>query len=446
VRWRIVAAIVGVTTIAVVLFAIPLAIAAAHSSRDEAVLELQRQATLSSAVVPAETWEDTAGLPVKLPSGEASISVSIYGLDGRRIAGVGPDRADAPVQAALNGNDSDGHSGDDLVVAVPVAIDGQPVGAVRAAEPLSQSWGRTRQSLLVMAGFGLAVIAAATGVAMFLASRLARPVTELRDAASRLGDGDFAARLLTSGIRELDEVADALTAAGRRIGRLVDRERSFSTDASHQLRTPLTSLRLTLETELACPRPEASLALEEAMADVDRLEITVDTLLQLARDLPDRRPLDVPGILETVERQWRRRLEPIGRRLTVAIEGRLPSTRASTPAVGHIIDVLVDNAAVHGSGTIDVTARPGPTGGVTIAVADDGEGIIGNPERIFDRRASDTGGTGIGLALARSLAEAEGGRLRLARRGPRPVFELLVPGAQTEHGGEGVGPDSATRA
>ena len=87
--------------------------------------------------------------------------------------------------------------------------------------------------------------------------------------------------------------------------------------------------------------------------------------------------------------------------------------------------MLVDNALRHGSGAISVRARPGGSGAV-IEVADQRSGVTGDPARIFDRRTSNAGSHGIGLALARSLAEAEGARLTVVRPGPAPVFTLVM--------------------
>ena len=92
----------------------------------------------------------------------------------------------------------------------------------------------------------------------------------------------------------------------------------------------------------------------------------------------------------------------------------------------HVLDVLVGNAAEHGSGTVTVRVRPAP-GGLAIEVGDEGPGVAEDPEQVFARRAGSADGHGIGLALARSLAEAEGGRLLLQRPVPAPVFALLLP-------------------
>ena len=137
----------------------------------------------------------------------------------------------------------------------------------------------------------VAMVAAAAG--LLLSRHLTRPLRRLRDAAVRLGEGDFTVSAPPSGVAELDAAATALTATARRLGDLVERERAFTADASHQLRTPLTSLRLALENELAQPRSDPTQALRDALVDVDRLEATLTDLLALARDtVADRRIAD----------------------------------------------------------------------------------------------------------------------------------------------------------
>jgi signal transduction histidine kinase len=109
------------------------------------------------------------------------------------------------------------------------------------------------------------------------------------------------------------------------------------------------------------------------------------------------------------------------------INGATPVVHASGTAIATVIDVLVDNAVRHGSGTVTITLGAARPSGVSVTVADEGE-LAGDPNRVFERRSPEARGHGIGLALARSLAHAEGARLRLARRSPT-TFELLIGAA-----------------
>ncbi len=261
---------------------------------------------------------------------------------------------------------------------------------------------------------------------MYQSRRLARPIDRLAVAAARLGDGDFTIRSEPSGVREVDEVSQALDTTAQRLEETLSRERAFTSAASHQLRTPLTGLRVNLEAARLDPAGDLDGRLDTALAEVDRLERTIDDLLALARDTgTPRSELDVEAVLATVEEGWHGRLATAGRTLRVATEPDLPPVEGSDRAVRQILDVLVDNALRHGAGVVTVRARPAAAG-VAIEVSDEGAGIAGDPDRIFDRRPADADRHGIGLALARSLAEAEGARLRLEHARPHPRFALFL--------------------
>jgi signal transduction histidine kinase len=228
-----------------------------------------------------------------------------------------------------------------------------------------------------------------------------------------------------AGMRELDEVATALNVTATRLGAMVERVQRLSSHASHQLRTPLAGLRVALEAEVLQPRPDPNEALQEALGAVERLERTVIDLTELARDEVEPEPVSTARVLDDAAARWRGPLAAEGRSLVVQ-PGSAMAAVARRPAVDAILDVLVDNALHHGLGTVTLAAATG-IGGVTLRVSD--EGTCSRPEaELFARRASTTGRP-IGLPLARTLAEAEGGRLRLHRADPTTFqLQLLAPG------------------
>lgn len=403
--------------LAIGLFGIPLAVAVVVLFRADERGELNRIAdTTAVRVLP----ELAAGqVPAQLPRGEEDVRVALYGLDGRRLLGEGPDTADTPVRLAVGGA-ATGNDAGDFVAAVPVTSGTRVLGVVRAASPESRVWLQTGLAWLLMAGLAVAAVAGAALLARRQSRRLADPLEQLAGAAQTLGDGDFTVRLAPAGIAEIDAAGTALNRTAERLGDLVARERAFSADASHQLRTPLTGLRLRLETALDTGgdlRPAVLASLEGA----DRLERTIDELLALARDAPHARtPVDLPALLATLQTTW-----PAGRPLRVLVEDGLPGTPASAAATRHILDVLLDNARRHGAGTVTVTARDAGTA-IALDITDEGPGVS-DPDELFRRRSPGATGHGIGLALARALAEAEGGRLLLAHPGPSPMFTLLLP-------------------
>ncbi|MGN6695024.1 MAG: sensor histidine kinase [Aquihabitans sp.] len=426
-RRRILIGTVLLTIGTIAAFFVPAAIALSNAEREAQVVELQQEAMDATARLDPDSVRSTAE-PTRGPD-DAEVGVEAdddrehdyarYDADGNRVTGDGPAHADAPVLAAIAGSSTTGRVGDERVAAVPLA-DG---GAVRAAEPASEADSRTRDAVLRLAAFGAVIVLIAGVAAWLLARRLTDPLRQLGQAASRMGGGDFTATAPHTGIVEIDEVADALNASATRIGELVERERRLTADTSHQLRTPIAGLRVALETELAAPRDDPTAVIAEALGAVDRLEATVDSLTDLARDASPADPFELRELTDGVTARWQSHYRAAGRSLRVErpAPGTSPTRQA---AVDTIIDVLVENALAHGRGqvTVAIEARAGTA---LVTVSDEGACTIA-ADQLFERHESGSGSSGIGLHLARSLAEAEGARLRLASRAPTS-FQLQLP-------------------
>jgi signal transduction histidine kinase len=419
---RIVIAIVAVTALAEALFALPLAVAIRHRQADQDGRELTQLAALAATRIG-----DGRLLHIRRPRPEPEQQLGLYDAAGDRVDGTGPARLEAIVRPALKDRIVDLPVNGYLVVVVPVVTGTKVSGVVRAAEPLSAGASRVRQSWVELAGLAGLVLALSAAAAVGLARRLTRPLERLGQDAARIGDGDFTVTTPKTGLPEIDRVGVNLTRTAGRVGGLLAREQAFTADASHQLRSPLTGLRLTIEAELAHPRSDPEQALTLALADVERLETTIDDLLALARDTPGLRvPVDLVDVVDEIERRWADGFRAQGRRLVTELPPALPKPTLSEAALLHVLDVLLDNARVHAQGTVEVGARV-HQGAVTLRVSDQGPGIT-DPQRIFERGHSEAGSTGIGLALARRLAEAEGGRLRLVVNGQGgSTFELTLP-------------------
>jgi signal transduction histidine kinase len=418
-RRRLALAIVGVTALAVVLLALPLGIVLQRSYRQQELLRLQRDTVAATRHIDLGARDD----PVELPPTDARIGV--YDAGGRRVAGTGPERADAVARAALRtGRPSDAGSGGTLRVAVPLVVSERVRGVVRATRSAAPVAHRVRRTWAALAGLAILLVALAAAAAAALARVLAAPLERLAITARRLGEGDFAVRAQRSGVAEVDSVGASLDVTAERLDDLVNRERAFTADASHQLRTPLASLRLELEAmEL---RGERSTELVAALGQVDRLQTTVETLLTVARDaVPGTASADLVALAEELGERWREELAAAARPLRVKVCARPPVARANPLVVSEILDVLVSNALVHGAGTVEVVVRD-IAGSPAIDVADEGRGLGDDAGALFERRAGAQNGHGIGLAMARSLAHAEAGRLVVTRSGPRPVITLLL--------------------
>ena len=421
---------VVVACLAVVLFAVPLAaVASAYLLGDERA-ELERAADVAAITAAAQIG---AGRPVITLVGagrDPAAQLALYDEAGHRLLGDGPALADDVVRAAgaAIGGDApiDGNAGPDLVVAVPVSGVDSPPMTVRAATSRWEVYCNVGMVGLAMVALAVLALGTAWFFARRLSERLTRPLAALSHAARRLGDGDFTARGPVSGIIEIDGVGRALADTADRIDRVLARERAFSADVSHQLRTPLAGLRLGLEAAWEDPTTtDLRAAVGTAIAAADRLHTIVEDLLALARDTHRTGvPLDLDQLVAGTRDRWQDTFAAAGRSLTIHRDEEAPPSRASAAAVGQIIDVLVDNALTHGRGAVTVTLREA-AGALAVDVADEGPGVSAGAS-LFTRRSPGAAGHGIGLALARDLAEAEDGRLQLSRPSP-PKFTLLLP-------------------
>ncbi|OXM54853.1 sensor histidine kinase [Amycolatopsis alba] len=428
VRRRIVTLTVLAAVLAITLFGAPLAIAVARFHEGNSTHDLERAA---DTVVLDVTGELANGRvpelkPVKPDKGRIrGIRVGVYTPTGRLLVGDGPATEDRFVREAHYTDMATGTREDEVVLAVPVISGSSLVGVIRTAHPRSELDDRIRLTWLKMVGLAVIAIGASWLIARRIATRLARPLEDLAGTAERLGEGDFTARAHRTGVREIDQVAEALDTTSVRIGETLERERTFSSDASHQLRTPLTGLRLQLEAALESPDRDPYATIRDSIASADRLERTIDDLLALAKQTrAPRALLDLGKLFEEVRQTWHGLLAGRGRALRISGREALPA-RAADAAVRQVLAVLLDNAATHGRGTVTVLARDA---GDALAIDVSDEGVIadGHDPFVTEEQSEEREGHGIGLRLARSLSEAEGGRLRLTSPSPT-TFTLLLP-------------------
>lgn len=423
-RRRILVAIIGVTAVATLVLTVPLALIFARRESADSVLELQRAAQRTTAGLSTAPGRD--GEDIELPKVEENLQVGVYSADGKRIAGHGPPVADR-VTAQARRIETSGVVGSERILADPLLVNEELVAVVRVAEPVSDTTGRVRREILFLVVFDLLAVAVAGGVGSLVAVRLAQPVRRIRDDAVRLGNGDFAVDPVRSGIGEIDETSEALSETARRLEEMLGRERAFSADASHQLRTPLAALRLSIETELLDPRPDAERVLDEALTQVDRLEDTISTLLAVARDRPPPRGLlDVEHLVDSIHTRWDTHFQA-SRRVLSCKQNDDISVHVSVAVLDQIVDILLANALEHGVGEVRVGLRSSGGGGLVVEVSDRGA-LDRDPAGLFVRRDPAATGHGVGLSLARALAEAEGGRLVLAAGSPT-TFRLVLPDA-----------------
>ena len=273
----------------------------------------------------------------------------------------------------------------------------------------------------------LALVALAVGVmiASMQARRISEPIGQLADRAERLGAGESRFQPLDSGIAEVDRVSDVLSQSATALASSLSNERQFASDASHQLRTPLTALLMRLEEigttdDLDIVRDEAGIAMDQ----VERLTKVVDDLLGRSRRVEAPNPsVSLDSVIASLQREWQVAFEKARR--SVRVSGERGLFVSSTPvALSQILSTLLENSLDHGRGTVEVAARrSGPS--VVVEVSDQGDGIPATlAPHVFERSVSSRG-SGLGLALARDLAETNGGRLELVSAQPA-VFALFL--------------------
>ncbi|MDJ1644481.1 ATP-binding protein [Streptomyces pakalii] len=322
----------------------------------------------------------------------------------------------------------------------PISVGDRPTGSVlRATETgeggekvtveesrssVTREVGRT---LLIIGAVALLAIVSAVLLAVRQANRLASPLTDLAETAERLGSGDPRPRHKRYGVPELDRVADVLDSSAERIARMLTAERRLAADASHQLRTPLTALSMRIEEISVTDDPET--VKEEAniaLTQVERLTDVVERLLTNSRDPRTGSAVvfDLDEVIKQQIEEWRPAYRSTGRALVCS--GKHGLQAVGTPgAVAQVMAALIENSLMHGGGTVALRTRV--TGNqVVVEVTDEGPGVPAElGARIFERAISGRNSTGIGLAVARDLAEADGGRLELLQQHPA-VFALFL--------------------
>jgi len=461
VRRRLIVTTTGLVLVAVLALAVPLALAVRGVLTDRAIDTVQGVAEQAGLLLDV-TARTCGELQLRVAQLErASATLTVLATDGTVVASTaaGP-VAVAPAafeEAATGGRVGSAVAGGRIAVVAPLAttVCGRPLvlQATRDDEALR---GQVRGAWLAIAAVALVAAAGSAALAGWSGRRLARPFESLAASARSLGDGDFSTRAPRSGLPEADAIATALDGTAERLGRAVERASAFTADASHQLRTPLTALRLQLDTAQALlaslggpdasrdagtdagmdvgpdarmdagtdagmdagtdgspaepgsatsgavgPSEHLAAALVAAEIEADRLEATIEDLVALTRlEGPDVE-VELPALVTARLDGWRAVAGEQGREVVLEVAAPIPPVRARPGAIAQILQVLLDNALLHADGPIrlELAVARGSAGSETgatvrVCVVDQGP---------MDARQVGAGPVGAGPVGARQV-------------------------------------------
>lgn len=416
-RARLALTAAAVTAMIVLAFCIPLGrliqVVAANRALDAAKLESR---SLAGAISAVAGQRGTITQLVEQANAGSPRPITVYLADGSVLGSPIP--VDAEVELARSGRSftaAGPGGGRDILVGI-VGPDPRDTTVVRvrvAADLINRG---VQRAWAIVAAIGCLVVVIAVALADRLALSIVRPMSDLFTVTHRLQLGELNARVSPAGPPEVAEVGLAVNVLADRIGEFLVAEREGAADLSHQLRTPLTALRLDAE-GLASPEDRRRIA-----GDVDRLEEVVSRVIREARTSSRhqssngrRAGCDLGRVVRSRLTFWSILATEQGRQWTVDVPGGPQPVGVSQGDVEVCLDALLNNVLAHTPGGVPfgVSVVAGPGGAWTLIVEDAGPGLPANA--LPGRGASGGSGTGLGLDIVRRTAEESGGRLTARR-------------------------------
>jgi signal transduction histidine kinase len=415
--------LVGATTsLVLVAFLVPLALLVRATVADRAITAGVLQAQGLAPLV-ATLDSPTLAVVVDRTNAQGRYPVTVFLPDGTL---VGAPAARSPtVASAFTGRSitAELDGGREIVVSVA----GLPAGTavIRTQVTAAQLRAGVDRAWLVLVLLGLGLLVVSVVVADLLARAITRPLAAAAGVSFRLARGDLAARAADRGPGEVRQVATGLNLLASRISELLAQERAAAADLSHRLRTPLTALRIDVESLTAGPTRS------RLKADLDAVDRTVDHVIREA-ERPVREGVaaacDAAEVVAERVAFWSVLAEEEGRRMAVAIAPGPVDVRLNRDDLSVCVDALIGNVFAHTPEGVDfgvrLVARRG--GGCRLEVGDDGPGMPGG---VLDRGSSGGGSTGLGLDIVARAAARSGGSMTLGTSRSGGVAVLVDLGA-----------------
>jgi signal transduction histidine kinase len=437
-RNRLLLAIGYVLLIAIVAFEVPLALNTSHRIDSEVRAQASAQADLLAVAAAEELPEGRSHIQPLVDVAAETVRgrVIVVNRRGRLVADSerepsGSDFSNRPeIVSALEGSRfqqerrSDDLDMEIIATSAPMIVDDEVLGAVRVTQSTASEQRAVLDSVGGLALVGLIVLGIGLIAAVLVARQLTTPLRAMTRSTERIAAGDLDERVPPTGSSEQRALAHSFNEMTDRLGAALRSQREFVADASHQLRTPLTGLRLRLEEARAAlhggsGEDGAGSEIDAATDEVDRLSLIVGEMLTLSRagerDAP-RVEVEVEELSRATAERWAAEAEREG--ISIEVRADRPGrVRCPLADAEQALDALVENAIRYSPPGTTVTLVAGRD---EIAVVDEGPGI-GSEEReaVFERfhrgNAGRSGprGTGLGLPIARSLARAWGGDVEL---------------------------------
>ncbi len=443
---RLLLGYLSLTALVLLVLEVPLGITYARNERGTLTTKVERDAVAVASVADDVLEQPTPQLAplrafVEDYARDTGGRVVVVNERGRALVDTDPPEAGVrdfssrpEFREALAGRVSTGtrHSqllGTDLLyVAVPVSSNGRVTGAVRITYPTSTVDDRVRRYRLILLAIALVVLAVAAAVGVALARFVSRPLRDVQRAAGEAAAGDLTARAPEDeGPPEVRALASEFNDMVAQLDTLLRSQQDFVADASHQLRTPLTALRLRLENLERDLDDDGRRELDAAIDEVERLSRLVTGLLVLARaeETPTPGEIDLNDVVLGRVESWAPYAEELGITLDARVDGAAPA-RATRERLDQVLDNLIENALEYSPTGTSVTVA---ASGSEVHVVDEGPGLTDEErERAFDRfwRGGRGEGSGLGLAIVRRLVEADGGSVELRRADGGGIDAVVV--------------------